>query len=456
MCGLISVIGKITSKEERIFKQGLIVDTLRGEHSTGVAVTRRGKNGETFIAKQVGNPFELFNDKRFDKAMGGWNRVLIGHNRYATQGSVNRYNAHPFEFWPVYGAHNGTLSERAQLVDNSKFSVDSQALYNHISAHGLEDAITKVRGAWALTWWNEEDQTFNVLRNKERTLYTTKDKESDVRYFCSEAEMLILILNRNGVKYDKITIVPEDTWLSFEIGPEGEVAKPRSKVVKGKEAPPPVVHGNNRYYSGNNNSARGPVQNPSSQAATQTVKGFNTAVLRKEVLMALIDRKVDKDDNEYFVIRDVEFPLADVRMYPITGSREPFPFKEGDVIVGQIFHFSSKPDYHYRVSVTNSRLANTEQQIEYDEKEAKLFVDGTLQAATEEEEKQEEGEKAPQFYDHRGRLLSKADWKKEYPHCDWCTQDVDPDEEGTFLSKAGSVLCPSCAKDKEVLQYVHD
>src|SRR5690606_12710188 len=174
MCALMSIIGKITLKEEKIFKQGLIVDSLRGEHSTGVAITRRGKDGETFIAKQVGNPFELLNDKRFDKAMAGVNRVLLGHNRYATQGSINKANAHPFEFWPVYGAHNGTLIERHSLEDNNLFSVDSQALLNHIAAHGVEDAIPKVRGAWALTWWNEEDSTFNILRNKERTLYTAK------------------------------------------------------------------------------------------------------------------------------------------------------------------------------------------------------------------------------------------------------------------------------------------
>lgn len=456
MCGLISVIGKITSKEEKIFKQGLIVDTLRGEHSTGVAVTRRGKHGETFIAKQVGNPFELFNDKRFDKAMSDWNRVLIGHNRYATQGSVNKYNAHPFEFWPVYGAHNGTLNDRAQLEENSRYSVDSQALYNHISVHGLEDAIKKVRGAWALTWWNEEDQTFNVLRNKDRTLFTTKDKDSDVRYFCSEAEMLSLILNRNGVKYDKITSVPEDTWLSFEIGPEGEVSKPRSKIVKGKEAPPPVVHQGGKYpVSTNNNAVRGPVQNPSSQPATQNIKGFDSAVLRKDALMALIERKVDGEDKEYFVVRDVAYPLADVRMYPIVGAKEPLCFKEGDVIVGQIFHFASRPECHYRVSVTNSRMATVHEQVEYDEKEAKLFLDGTLISAKEEKEEPEDKGQT-QFYDHRGRLLSKEAWKEAYPNCDWCTQDIDPEEEGTFLSKAGSVLCPSCAKEKEVLQYVHD
>ena len=435
MCGLISVIGKISTKEEKIFKQGLIVDVLRGEHSTGIAATKRGKDGETLIAKQVGNPFELFNDKRFDKAMGGWNRVLIGHNRYATQGAINKYNAHPYEFWPIYGAHNGTLIERHGLEENNRFSVDSQALYNHISEKGLEDAISNVRGAWALTWWNEDLQTFNVLRNKERTLFMTKDKDSDVMYFCSEAEMLTLILNRNGVKYEKITMVPEDTWLAFPISPEGEISKPRSKVVKGKEAPVYKNNQQNKYLLGNKKEEK----------KDTVIQGFNSDILRKDVLMAILEEEEDTRGIKYLSLRDVKYPLEDIRVYPGVGK---FEFQIGDVVIANIHHFVSVPERYYRINPDQLRKSTTEQQVEYDKLEAELFANGTL-ASVIEEQKEE-----PKLYDHRGYLLSKSEWEKKYPNCDWCTSDIDPDDAHNFLSKGGNILCPSCSKDPSVTQWV--
>ena len=86
MCGLVGMAGKLTAAQDKVFKKLLIFDVIRGEHSTGVASVP--VNGEVSIAKQVGNPFELFEDKRYDRAINRHNRALIGHNRFATQGAV--------------------------------------------------------------------------------------------------------------------------------------------------------------------------------------------------------------------------------------------------------------------------------------------------------------------------------------------------------------------------------
>src|SRR5690606_8536689 len=111
MCGLVGVAGNITSVSDKIFRTLLILDTVRGEHSTGVAAVRRNTE-EVYLAKQLGNPFELFNDKRYDTAINSINKVIIGHNRFATRGAVNKANAHPFENDLVVGAHNGTLDNK--------------------------------------------------------------------------------------------------------------------------------------------------------------------------------------------------------------------------------------------------------------------------------------------------------------------------------------------------------
>lgn len=450
MCGLISIVGKITSKEEKIFKQGLIVDSLRGEHSTGVAIVRKGDDSDAVIAKQVGNPFELFNDKRFDRAIAGNNRVLLGHNRYATQGAVNKVNAHPFEFWPIYGAHNGTLTDKWQLTDANKFSVDSQALYNEISASGVENAISKVRGAWALTWWDAEQNTFNVLRNSERTLYVADDAEKDVRYFCSEAEMLSLILNRNEVKYEKIYAIPADTWLSFEVDKDGNLGKAKSKSVKGKAPPPVQQQQYGGYYTNSSNQNRGNAGG-NSQANLGVVgsplPGYNQKIMRSHVVLELMSKKVDADGVSYLAALDPDHPTADIRVYvPKQRDKE---FKPGYLVVGTINQFISHRGPYYRVNSFDLRTATIEEAVKYDEentqsKEADNLIDIT----------KGEGSKK-KFFNHHGHEVSLAEWKTKYPNCDWCCSDLDPEaEDGIVMNDTGTVICSHCAKDDEVLQYV--
>ena len=94
MCGIVAVFGDISIKVEQAFKQMLIMDSVRGLDSTGVAVIDR--NGDVSVIKEVGNPFYLLDSDLFDKAMRGSHKGLIGHNRAATTGKILRKNAHPF------------------------------------------------------------------------------------------------------------------------------------------------------------------------------------------------------------------------------------------------------------------------------------------------------------------------------------------------------------------------
>ena len=48
MCGLVGVLGNITHKEEKAFHELLIVDVLRGKHSTGVAMVSAGGGVDVF------------------------------------------------------------------------------------------------------------------------------------------------------------------------------------------------------------------------------------------------------------------------------------------------------------------------------------------------------------------------------------------------------------------------
>jgi glucosamine 6-phosphate synthetase-like amidotransferase/phosphosugar isomerase protein len=147
--------GGLTANLDKVFKTLLILDSLRGEDSTGALLVSRF-DGKATVAKQLGDPFCLFNDHKFDTAFRKINRVMLGHNRFATSGGVSKVSAHPFENASLVGVHNGTLINKHKLEDSSDFKVDSENLYHHIDKLGLDSALQVMEGAWALVWWNKK------------------------------------------------------------------------------------------------------------------------------------------------------------------------------------------------------------------------------------------------------------------------------------------------------------
>ena len=78
MCGITGMAGNILPQHEKAFRDLLVFDSVRGEHSTGIAVVDKE---DTHLVKVVGDPFELFNNAKYEQAMKGLHRCLIGHNR---------------------------------------------------------------------------------------------------------------------------------------------------------------------------------------------------------------------------------------------------------------------------------------------------------------------------------------------------------------------------------------
>lgn len=429
MCGHFGVAGNITHKEEKLFRQGLIVDSLRGEHSTGVCAVYKGEM-EPAIVKQVGDPFELFNDKRFDKALLPAKRVLIGHNRYATMGKINKYNAHPFHYRHVYGAHNGTLRMWHNLEGHRDFEVDSQALFNHISMYGVVDAINNIQGAWALVWWDSDKEELNFLRNDQREFFIAVEDNSQRIYWASEYDMLQLVLNRNNVKYQEITPLSEDTWVRFPINRMGEIDKPKVKKVAAKK----IESRNQTIWTGGNN-----VQQTSSTSThtALTPKSFtyDSAVIRDNVVMEIGKKFLDKRRAAYALCTDAANPKSKIRLYLKAG--DEFLWKEGFIIVGRIGAFTSEENGYYKVTHSSVRLGTTAEQIQYDE-----MMKG-------------EGEETSvvKFFDHKGNLLTKEEWEKKYPVCAWCS-DTLVAEDKNYVSNDGDVLCPGCSQIDDVKQYL--
>lgn len=201
MCGIIGVAGKIGDKEKSFAKQALIVDALRGKHSTGIVYT--DYEGHQ-VHKEAWLPQDFLAKASTEAQFRLASKCIIGHNRAATVGSVTKANAHPFDFSKVVGVHNGTLKKRTGLDKHAAFKVDSENLYHHINEHGLEDAINKCEGAYALVWVDKENNILNFYRNEERPLSYCYSEDGQTLFWASEPDMLRFVLARVGIKHKQV------------------------------------------------------------------------------------------------------------------------------------------------------------------------------------------------------------------------------------------------------------
>lgn len=218
MCGLVGIAGHIGPSELKAFNDLLIINQLRGQHSTGVASVSRFRD-EVGIIKMVGTPDVLQDLRGYSDVVREGKKVLIGHGRHATTGERTRPNAHPFEFEKVVGAHNGTLpwDSKNKLEGKLSFGTDSEALYHHANEHGMAATIPLIQGAWALTWYDKEYDHICLLRNKERPLTYAFSKERKTLFWASEAWMLHGILMRHGIDFDKVYMLPENVMFAWEL-----------------------------------------------------------------------------------------------------------------------------------------------------------------------------------------------------------------------------------------------
>ena len=425
ICGLVGVAGLVTAKEENVLKQLLVVDSLRGTDSAGVAVITR--TGETRVAKQVGNPYELLDGVNFTKAIAAPNRVIIGHNRFGTQGKVTKANAHPFEYDTLVGAHNGTVYTKWKMVDGNQFDVDSAALYNHMDVKGLSCLMNKMGGAWALTWWDKIEEKLNFLRNKERPLYMTYSKDGKCLFWASEYWMLSGVLSRNGIEFDKIEALPEDMHMSLEVGRDGSLSKPHAVPMPSTYVNPPVQQHKTYVYQQAPVPAKvaevkktGVVPQAATLSLVQSKSFLGGA---KQVLLEVLSL-VDNDGfgGKYLSCYTGDYPYANIRWYfPRGVNTKDFINEEIIADIGDRIDRGGKPSY-YKVESNTVRLKNDIQDVEETYRNA------------------------------RGRLVSEQDWISEHGECTFCSDLVLPSDAHAFNSSY-QCFCGSCMRNDEVKQY---
>jgi hypothetical protein len=253
MCGL---VGFITDEQTiglkdrvKYMRQALIIDTLRGEDSTGIFTVPHDNpphegSQELYATadwcKQVGDGYSFTNSENYQERMDMAHtlKFCIGHNRAATQGVVNADNAHPFQEGPITMVHNGTLRDDTAMpfsMDDMKVEVDSHAICHNLAQHpdtvaGVQQVVAGLDGAFVLIWHDARDDSLNIVRNNERPFHLVQHRYNKTIFFASEAEMLALLVARLKLTcYDEALFPVAGQYMKFK---GGDILAPESHNLK--------------------------------------------------------------------------------------------------------------------------------------------------------------------------------------------------------------------------------
>jgi len=195
MCG---IYGMIDAK--KIIKDSVRYDIMttlawdnltRGTDSTGLACISAKKQT---IYKKPWDAGKFYDRKaRVISSNDIMSPVLLGHNRFATHGKVNKLNSHPFKCDNVIGIHNGVLYDYEKLYSlvgrKPKTQCDSEIIFwlmnhakNNVSRCFL---LEELDGSATCAFWDRrmpKHVYFSVIGNP---LFTAIDAKKGILIFSS-------------------------------------------------------------------------------------------------------------------------------------------------------------------------------------------------------------------------------------------------------------------------------
>ena len=223
MCGIWGVFPKYPKNfvvgDSAVMRQMMVLTSLRGMDSTGIAVIHDPERAPRTL-KMLDGPEGLFMNQAYAKIEEFWEKsgkAVFGHGRYATKGKINVRSAHPFTHNHVTLVHNGTIHYGLETeLAKTETKVDSHALCIAIAELGIQEALRRVHGAYAVIVHDAIQKCVYVARNSERPLHSVD--LTDKRIIMSEEEALEFIVSRNKLGYDvKVDYFPSEVIYRYDL-----------------------------------------------------------------------------------------------------------------------------------------------------------------------------------------------------------------------------------------------
>ncbi len=216
MCGIYGIISRhksgLIGNHLDVFKQMMIDTIQRGDDSTGLFMTDyKDPSVLPTGVKVLGGPHHIYENEdlwkeieRFTSQHAG---AIIGHGRWATRGSVDAVNAHPFQHEHITLVHNGTIQSGISYAKkgDTKIEVDSHALCVAMAEKGVMEALVDIRGAYAVIVHDAKEGCLYAARNDERPLHVYSTGER--HYLMSEGPFLDVILARYNKKVEGVNVM---------------------------------------------------------------------------------------------------------------------------------------------------------------------------------------------------------------------------------------------------------